>query len=163
MRFQNKNKNDSYTSYNRSGDQTQQTQPHCIPNQAPQRANSSAPMKTNYSKYTTGSSKNDMHNQKMTTNPMGSSKFPAHPNQPSTDKAGNPICFKCGKIGFARDCPKHPYKPRVYALGVMEVDETLGNLPEESEEVPEEQVEFDSTKQNVTSVDEEDIYMDDPY
>ena len=99
----------------------------------------------------------------MTTNPMGSSKFPACPNQPSTDKAGNPICFKCGKIGFARDCPKHPYKPMVYALGVTEVDETLGDLPEESEEVPEEQVELDSTEQDAASVDEEDIYVDGPY
>ncbi len=43
--------------------------------------------------------------------PSPSSKFPSSQSHPSNDKAGNPICYKCGKIGFRRDCPRHPYKP----------------------------------------------------
>src|SRR5258707_9038323 len=50
--------------------------------------------------------------------PNISSKLPYTRGQPSNDKAGNPICYKCGKIGFARDCPKHPYKARIFTLGI---------------------------------------------
>src|SRR5260370_22906887 len=79
------------------------------------------------------------------------------------DKAGNPICFKCSKIGYARDCPKHPYKPRVYALGISEEIETLEDLPEETDEVPEEDEEPGEANQNIVWEDEEDKYVEDPY
>src|SRR5260370_14105138 len=36
-----------------------------------------------------------------------SSKLPSNQARPSNDKASKSICYKCGKIGFARDCPRH--------------------------------------------------------
>src|SRR5258708_33044226 len=50
--------------------------------------------------------------------PNISSKLPYTRGQPSNDKASNPICYKCGKIRFARDCLKHPYKARIFTLGI---------------------------------------------
>src|SRR5260370_41481452 len=93
----------------------------------------------------------------------GNSKLTPHKIQPSMDKAGNPICFKCSEIGYARDCPKHPYKPRVYALGISEEIETLEDLPEETEEVPEEDEEPDELNQDIVWENEEDKYVEDPY
>src|SRR5260370_16704800 len=109
-------------------------------------------------------SKKDTPKQKGYTRPIpGMSKFPSHSNQPSTDKVGNPICFKCRKISFTKDCLKHPYKPRVYALGLAENETALEELPEEAEEIPEEPIELDSSDQDVVLADNnKDIYVNDP-
>ncbi|SRR5258708_6557074 len=70
-----------------------------------------------------------------------SSKLPSNQAQPSNDKAGNPICYKCGKIGFTKDCPRHLYKPRVFTLGIngelIEAEpEPQDQQTEEGEEPP---------------------------
>ncbi len=92
------------------------------------------------------------------------SKLPLNQGWPSNDKAGNPICYKCGKIGFTRDCPRHLYKPRVFTLGIN------GNLIEAGPEPQEQQTEGEeepSPKDDPTKSPEgigvEDQYIDDPY
>ncbi|KAF8341677.1 uncharacterized protein EI90DRAFT_3116808 [Cantharellus anzutake] len=37
---------------------------------------------------------------------------------PSNDSKGNPLCYKCGKIGYASECPNHPNQAKIFALGV---------------------------------------------
>src|SRR5260370_21953383 len=92
---------------------------------------------------------------------LGTSKLIPCPSHRSMDKAGNPICFKCGKIGFARDCRKHPYKPRVYALGPME-DQI--DLPEQMEETSKEQREMDNSDLEIKNLeDNHEQWVEDPY
>src|SRR5260370_20436748 len=149
-KFQARNK----TSHNRFNNAMLQSQPNRMVNQAQTRINMSVPAKSNYTnstKFTPGSSKSNMPKQKNQANPLGMSKFAPHMNQPSTDKAGNPICFRCGKIGYARDCPKHPYKPRVYALGIAEDAEGIEDLPEQVKDVPNDQIESESSDQEVVN------------
>ena len=111
----------------------------------------------NTRKFTPNLSKNITPEQKKSMSPaFGSSKFSPCNKQPSTDKAGNPICFKCGKIGFAQDCPKHPYKPRVFTLGVAEGSEIMEEIPDEVEETPDEQEESDNSDQEIVLESEED-------
>ena len=52
--------------------------------------------------------------------PLGSSyKMNQYQKHPSQDAKGNPLCFKCGKIGWARECPNHDQKTtKVFALGM---------------------------------------------
>src|SRR5258708_5291574 len=95
-----------------------------------------------------------------------SSKLTSYPSRPSTDKAGNPICYKCGKIGLARDCPRHPYKPRVFTLGVN--DELIEAKPGPQELDQEEELEVVPQDNNHAQEDlepgrDEDRYVDDPY
>lgn len=57
----------------------------------------------NYPKFAPAATKNnDSYKPKNNSPPAsGASKFVTCPNQPSMDKAGNPICFKCGMPGIA--------------------------------------------------------------
>src|SRR5260370_34536722 len=116
--------------------------------------------RTNYSNtksFAPHHAKHEPSKQKGNANPtFGTSKFTPHLKQPSTDKAGNPICFKCGKIGFAQECPKHPYKPRVFTLGVAESSEIIDEIPDKMEEIPDEQVESDASDQENVLETEED-------
>ena len=101
-RFHSKNK----TSYTKSSSTTQQLQPQHAVNQVPDRNSITVPTITNYiqtRKFVPSSSKNESTKQRGNKNPdPGTSKFTTpHSTQPSMDKAGNPIYFKCGKIGFA--------------------------------------------------------------
>ena len=59
------------------------------------------------------------------------------------DAKGNPLCYKCGKVGYSFDCLNHPPR-KIFSLGVEE--EPLGplnNVDEEAkgeelqEEIPE--------------------------
>ncbi len=101
---------------------------------------------------------------KDTKSPSTSSKLPSNQGQPSNDKAGNPICYKYGKIGFARDCPRHPYKPRVFTLGINK--ELVEAEPEpqdpQVEEEGEPSPEPDYTGSPVGN-EVEDQYIDNPY
>src|SRR5258708_22215280 len=45
-------------------------------------------------------------------------------NCPSSDKAGNLICYCCGKIGYANECPNHPQRTRVFLMGLNGEEET---------------------------------------
>ena len=155
------------SNYNKSSNTTHQPQPNHMVNQVQHRTNTSILTKLNYNnvkRFTPHPSKDDLLEKKDNANTMqGNSKLTPRKFQPSMDKVGNPICFKCGKIGYARDCPKHPYKPRVYALGISEEIETLEDLPEETDEVPEEDEEPGKVNQNIIWEDEEDKYVEDPY
>ncbi len=94
-----------------------------------------------------------------------SSKLTSYLSWLSTNKAGNPICYKCGKIGLAQECPCHPYKPRVFALGVndksIEADTGSQELEQEkeSEIIPEDNV----TQEELGPGRDEDHYVIDPY
>ena len=45
-------------------------------------------------------------------------------NHLSLDKAGNPICYCCGKIGYTNECPNHPQRTRVFLMGLNGEEET---------------------------------------
>jgi len=156
-KFQPKNKANNY---NRQDNTTQQPQTHRLMRQVLNRTNSSVQNRTNYSNtksFTPHHAKHEPSKQKGNTNStFRTSKFTPCSKQPSTDKAGNPICFKCGKIGFAQECLKHPYKPRVFTLGIAESLEIM-------EEIPDEQVESDASDQENVLETEEDQYIEDPY
>ncbi len=112
-RFINHNKPSNKTSnYGKSGNTTQYPHPQCVANQAQQRTNSWILTKMYHSNINinnAASSKNESSEQKVysRTTP-GLSKFPTHNNQPSTDKVGNPICFKCGENWLHKGLPKTP-------------------------------------------------------
>ena len=92
------------------------------------------------------------------------SKLPSNQARPLNDKARNPICYKCGKIGFARDCLRHPYKPRVFTLGIN--GELVEAKPEPQEQLAEE-ANTGSHDEDPVHKDadggEEDQYIKDPY
>ena len=65
-------------------------------------------------------------------------QYQKHPLQ---DAKVNPLCFKCGKIGWARECPNHDQKTtKVFTIGMgddpspvslnEEIEEPLGEAPE---------------------------------
>src|SRR5258705_12589275 len=97
-------------------------------------------------------------------------KPPFHPavnvnyqNCPSADKTGNPICYQCGKIGYANECPNHLQWTRVFAMGLTEVD----NAPAETQDEPvnglvEESPDINNDDNVVEEVDKEQL-IDDPY
>src|SRR5258708_30975190 len=94
-------------------------------------------------------------------------KPPFHPavnvnyqNCPSADKTGNPICYQCGKIGYANECPNHPQQTRVFAMGLTEVD----NAPAETQDelVVEESQDINDDDNAIKEYDEEQL-VDDPY
>jgi len=101
-KFQPKNKANNY---NRQDNTTQQPQTHRLTRQVLNRTNSSVQNRTNYSNtksFAPHHVKHEPSKQKGNTNStFGTSKFTPCSKQPSTDKAGNLICFKCGKIGNA--------------------------------------------------------------
>jgi len=141
-KFQPKNKANNY---NRQDNTTQQPHTHHLMRQVQNRTNYS-----NTKSFAPHHVKHEPSKQKGNTNStFGTSKFTPCSKQPSTDKAGNPICFKCGKIGFAWECLKHPYKPRVFTLGIAESSEIM-------EEIPDEQVESDASDQENVLETEED-------
>src|SRR6266446_2562978 len=41
---------------------------------------------------------------------------PNYQNHPSADKTGNPIYYRCGKIGYTNECPNHPQQTKVFAM-----------------------------------------------
>ena len=92
--------------------------------------------------------------------PSGSSyKTNQYQKHPSQDAKGNPLCFKCGKIGWARECPNHDQKTtKVFALGMGD-DPSPGSLDEEAEdpsgEAPEEDADADDEA--------EERLVEDPY
>jgi len=59
-------------------------------------------------------------------------------------------------VWYARDCPKHPYKPRVYTLGIAEDTDALEDLPKEMGEFPEEQIEMDRLDHEVVPENDDD-------
>src|SRR5260221_1128723 len=99
--------------------------------------------------------------------PNISSKLPYTQGQPSNDKASNPICYKCGKIRFARDCLKHPYKARIVTLGInselIEADPALQD--HQAKGGGEISPELDPTGVNDNPAGDgiKDQYVDDPY
>src|SRR5260370_22265944 len=112
-----------------------QSQSNCVVNQIPTRTNNSIQSMMNYPKFAPAVTKNnDSYKPKNNSTPAsGVSKFVTCPNQPSMDKAGNPICFKCGKIRYTRDCPKHPYKPRVYTQVLQRIQMPWKTCPKKWE------------------------------
>jgi hypothetical protein len=80
--------------------------------------------------------------------------------RPSKDSKGNPLCYKCGKVGYSFECPNHPSR-KLFALGVDEEDPApLPDVNDQEEggdppaEMPEEPVADD---------DEADRFVEDPY
>src|SRR5260221_1879724 len=81
-------------------------------------------------------------------------------NHPSADKTGNPICYRCRKIGYANECPNHPQWTRVFAMGLTEAD----NAPAETQDelVVEESQDINDNDNVVEEVNEEQL-VNDPY
>src|SRR5258708_29141598 len=100
---------------------------------------------------------------KDTKPPSLSSKLPSNQSQPSNDKAGNPICYKCGKIGFARDCPRHLYKPRVFTLGINSKYIEAEPEPQDHQNEEGEEPSPDNDPVRVQDGEVEDQYVDNPY
>ncbi len=100
---------------------------------------------------------------KDTKPPSLSSKLPSNQSQPSNDKAGNPICYKCGKIGFARDCPRHLYKPRVFTLGINSKYIEAEPEPQDHQNEEGEEPSPDNDPVRVQDGEVEDQYVNNPY
>src|ERR1700677_3204263 len=47
--------------------------------------------------------------------PASSNRTNNYANHPLSDSKGNPLCFKCGEVGWARDCPN---QTKVFAIGM---------------------------------------------
>src|SRR5258708_37795190 len=86
-------------------------------------------------------------------------------NHLSLDKAGNPICYCCGKIGYANECPNHPQRTRVFLMGLNGEEETpveaqldVHNTPDGA---PDPDIKNEDNAEEIQLVDnpyEEDVY-----
>ncbi len=62
-----------------------------------------------------------------------------------------------------RDCPRHPYKSRVYALGLAEDTDILEDIPEHTDELSEEQIKTGTQDQDMVLDNDDEQYVDDLY
>jgi hypothetical protein len=92
--------------------------------------------------------------------PATSNRTNNYGNRPSSDSKGNPLCFKCGEVRWARDCPNHA-KMKVFAIGMGDEhpSDTTGD-PEGDTNEPS----GDPPEGEILSDDEEnDRLVEDPY
>src|SRR5258708_32066433 len=105
------------------------------------------------------------NNKKADMRPFTSvSKFQSNQSRPSSDKAGNLICFKCGKIRYAQDCLNHPYKPWVFTIRVSSEGDSMNlKIIDEATEEATGDVVTKGTMEENTTLENEDHLIDDPY
>jgi len=86
-------------------------------------------------------------------------------NCPSSDKAGNPICYCCSKIGYANECPNHLQRTRVFLMGLNGEEETPVeaqlDMHDTPDGAPDPDVENEENADEIQFIDnpyEEDVY-----
>ena len=72
------------------------------------------------------------------------------------------MCYKCGKIGYSFECPNHPNRAKVFALGIEEepadADPEFVDTDANDEAQPE-----NDDPQVVNEEEAEDRFVEDPY